>query len=387
MLTPMTLTDPLVLNRLSRRFRNFAEQDGQDDVLYAAMANLMADDPLLCGLLGEAPATQQLPVLLLAALHDRILDTRAPRHRLHDYYPTAGGQRLPDEGLKAALVAFVEQERDALLHLLRTHSTQTNEVGRCGVLRVALQALVARLRGSAGPQEGAPQPLALFDFGCSAGLNLAVEDYGYDDGWDPQPAAHPLAPVIPGQWRQQPPQALRGLKRWTVVERLGVDLSPVDVADEVATRWLCACVWPHDHARGERLRRALALARLQPARLARSQDGLDLLRRWRATLPPQVQPVLVNTWVLAYFDAAHREAHRRAIGDLVRDTGLAWISAEAGKFAPLMALPPASQNAPAETTTLWTLQWRRNDAVHTEALAWSHAHGKWMDWLPPETAG
>lgn len=387
MQTPMPLpmptdlpVDPAVLNRMSRRFRQFAEQDGQDDPLYAVLARCMADDPRLCGLLAAAPSGQQLPVLLLAAIHDCVLDAELPPSALHAYYPTAGGTRLPDESLPEALLAFVHAHRDRLLHTVRTRSTQTNEVGRCGVLRVALQALMQRL--DLGAQ--APQPVALFDFGCSAGLNLSVQDYGYDDGWDLRPAVDPAAPTIRGTWRRSPPPGLRGPDRWRVTETLGVDLSPVEVSDERATRWLRACVWPHDAHRGERLGQALEWARHRPRRLISSQEGLQVLTDWVAILPGPVLPVMINTWVLAYLDEEQRRSLTHRVTALIRERGLAWISAEAGKFAPVPVLPQGSGQEPPETTTLWTLHWRARQGECGTPLAWSHAHGQWMDWVTEE---
>ncbi len=374
----MTIDDPTVLNRMSRRFRNFSEQDGQDDPLYAALARHIADEPQLCGLLAEAPPGQQLPVLLLAALHDVILDDTAARTPLHDYYPTVGGHRQPDDALPHALRTFVAMHRSRLLQTLRTRATQTNEIGRCGVLRVALQALMERLNLG----RPAPHPIALFDFGCSAGLNLLVQDYGYDDGWDLQPAGEASAPLIRGRWRRPPPASLQGPRRWQVCDAIGVDPAPVDVTDALATRWLRACVWPHDEERGGRLRQALALAAARPQRLVAADDGLQVLDRWLARLPDGVQPVMVNTWVLAYLDAQQRAHLNQTLAGWIGARGLAWISGEAGKFSPVATLPPTGGPEPADTTTLWTLQWRDADRVLTEALAWSHAHGKWMDWLP-----
>lgn len=337
----MTIDDPAVLNRMSRRFRNFSQQDGQDDRLYAALARHIADDSQLCGLLAEAPPGQQLPVLLLAALHDCILDETVPRSDLHDYYPTAGGDRSPDQALPTALQAFVQRHRDRLVQTLRTRATQTNEIGRCGVLRVALQALMHRLDLG----RTAPHPVALFDFGCSAGLNLLVQAYGYEDGWDPQAVGDAKAPVIRSQWRRPPPSALRGPRRWQVREAMGVDPTPVDVTDALATRWLRACVWPYGEGRGGRLRQALALAATQPPRLVAAEEGLSVLDHWLAQLPAGLQPVMVNTWVLAYLDAQQRERLDRTLAGWAETRGLAWISGEAGKFSLCRRCrPPPARN-------------------------------------------
>ncbi len=97
-------------------------------------------------LLLEAPQTQRKPVLLLAALHDRIL-AGAP-HPLAAYYASVGGTRRPDGDLGPLLRDFVHREDAALRALIRSRTTQTNETGRCAVLRPALQTLATRLGGT-----------------------------------------------------------------------------------------------------------------------------------------------------------------------------------------------------------------------------------------------
>ncbi|UXH78664.1 DUF2332 domain-containing protein [Roseateles amylovorans] len=367
-----------LLKALAHRFTRFAEIDGRDDPLYVALATAIASDVALTALLAEAPATQHLPVLLLAALHDRVLAGTA--HPLAAYYASVGGTRAPDAELPALLKDFVGRESSALLTLLRTRTTQTNEIGRCAVLRPALQALAVRLGG----RPEAPSALALFDFGCSAGLNLGVDRYAYDDGIAPvegDASGDVAPPVIRSEWRGAPPQSLPGPRAWTVSHRHGVDLFPIDPADEAATRWLRACLWPGDAARRARLDGALALARRYPAPLVRSDDGLTVLERWLDTLPSGVQPVLFNVWVLAYFDPEGWRRHLDRIERLVRARGLAWISGEMGKLAPLSDVPASPPGESPHSATLWTLQWRSPAGLRTEALAWSHPHGRWIEWL------
>lgn len=372
------------IGRIADRFGRFAALDGQDDPLYAALAEIIGGDAALMAPLLEAPTTQHLPVLLLAALHDRIL--AGEPHPLAAYYASrahAGGHRAPDAELPALLKDFMRREDAALRALTRSRTTQTNETGRCAVLRPALQALAHRLGGSAE----APVKLALFDFGCSAGLNLGVDRYAYDDGVESVPGATADAPLIRTQWGGERPTALLGDPAWRAEHRMGVDLHPVQSDDEIATRWLRACLWPGDAARRERLDRALADARRHPVSLLRTEDGLSELERWIATLPEGVTPVIGNVWVLAYFEPQALRAHVERVGRLVRERGLAWISGEVGKLAPLPDLPPAPQGKSPASTTLWTLQWRdRSGTVRTEPLAWSHAHGRWVEWLDPARA-
>ena len=98
--------------------------------------------------------------------------------------------------------------------------------------------------------------LAHLDVGASAGLNLLFDRYEYV--YDPGGAVGGPSPVrlecgtrgsVP-----VPPSMPR------VVQRCGLDRSPVDVHDAERRRWLEACVWPDQIDRFERLRAALDIA-------------------------------------------------------------------------------------------------------------------------------
>jgi len=357
------------LQAWAQQYRQFAAQECTEDPLYVALCLCVAESPELLALMSHAQACQARPNLLLAALHERVL--AGVRHALAAYYPSVGGQRRPDAALAACLLEFVRAERPQLLELLRLRSTQTNEIGRCAVLWPALSAIAA--------QTGC-QDLALFDFGCSAGLNLGVDAYRYDYGrfqLGAPAAADP--PTVACQWRgrETPPRVT-----WRLSARLGVDLAAVDVQDEASVRWLRACLWPHDRARAQRLDRALALARASQHPVKSAKQGLDVLVTWLDTLPAGVQPLLFNSWVLTYFNDAGLAAHRAQVEALMRRRGLLWLSAETAALRPPgMATPPGPTGESADTATLWTLQWAEAGRLQQRALAWSHAHGHWVHWL------
>lgn len=353
------------LQRWSQQYRRFSEQDCREDPLYVAISAAIAEAPELLALQQHAVAEQRRPVLLLAALHERIL--ASVPHALAQYYPSVGGLRAPDAQLPALLADFARREHQALVDHLGQRSTQTNEIGRCAVLWPALQALAQRT---------GQQDLALFDFGCSAGLNLGVDLYRYDYGCFQRGAAAAAdVPTVDCEWRgaATAPQG----PAWRIVERQGADLSPIDLRSDEAVRWLQACVWPHDRVRAERLRQAIALARQAPPQLLRSDDGLALLEAWLDQLPADVQPVLFNSWVLAYFEPAALRRHHERVLHLVRTRGLAWINAETAAIAPLAAVPACPPGESPRSATLWTLTGAGGD----EALAWSHPHGRWIEWL------
>jgi len=340
----------------------------------------------LLALMQAAPPTQARPNLLLAALHERVLagmDAPELRHPLADYFPSCGGARLPDAELPALLQDLVARDREVLLAHLQTRATQTNEIGRCAVLHPALQWLARR----SGRHE-----LALFDLGTSAGLNLGVERYGVDYGHFRLGRFAPGHPQIQAEWRGDQP--CPPAWDWRLVQRLGVDPAPVDVWDEAQLHWLRACLWPHGRERAQRFEQAVALARAArpvesgaaaPERVERQADGLARLETWLDELPASVQPVLFNSWVLAYFTPEALAACQSRVAALVAERGLIWLCAEspdlhaAGLSSP--PLPPQAQGL-----TLWSAHWRQpgTPGVQRQALAWSHPHGRWLQWLAGE---
>ena len=363
--------------RWAEQFRSFATTECPHDPLYVAICHAMAEQPELLALMAHAPATQAKPNLLLAALHERVL--AGISHPLADYYPSVGGTRLPDEALPDLLLDFARGQSTELAAHLQTRSTQTNEIGRCAILWPALQQIAA-MTGR--------QDLALFDLGSSAGLNLGVDAYHYrylKDAADlslgaaPQPQRPSIVCRLLGKL------ALPAAGDWRLSHRMGADPAPIDVDDAAATRWLAACLWPHDRLRAQRLQQALAQARQSRHVLRQADDCLALLEEWLQELPAQVQPVLFNSWVLAYFEPAALAEFQQRVARLQRERGLIWLSAEAPGLRPSgLALPELADGASA--STLWTLQWAASDETRQVALAWSHPHGAWLQWLDSKPA-
>jgi hypothetical protein len=370
------------LDRLARFFVRFAETECAAEPLYDALCRHAATWPALLVWLEAAPAEQRRPNLLLAAVHDLVL--AGTSHPLAAYFPSVGGRRGVDAALPVAFDDFCAQHVDALRAHIATRSTQTNEIGRCAVLwpvLVHLAAVTGRTR------------LALLDLGCSAGLNLGVDAYRYELGGEAGGAAAAGAtPAVACRLvgpRRPPLQAPLPV----IAERLGIDPAPIDVHDETAVRWLRACLWPHDRARRERFDAAVAIVQAAgwPARA--EPDCGAAIEPWLDTLPDDVQPVVFNSWVLAYFTPAARAAHIARMQDLVARRSIAWLSAE-GPGLQLGDLPPAPaaddrvSAAEIANASLWWLSLR---GAAPRLVARSHAHGRWAHWatetLPPTGAG
>ncbi|RTL44422.1 MAG: DUF2332 domain-containing protein [Burkholderiales bacterium] len=355
--------------------RGFARDACHQDPVYVALCGCAAANDRACALLAEAPPDQRKPNLLLAALHERVLAGAAPE--LAAYYPSAGGDRAPDDGLSAALSACLDREWAVLLQHLRFGATQTNEVARGAAIWPAI--------GDAAVATGA-RDVALLDFGCSAGLNLGVDQlalrYRTDDG-----GTHARgAPAdgrrveIDARWLGDAPLPCAG---WRLTHRHGLDPAPLNPADPADLRWLQACLWPHDATRRERLVRAAAQLQTLPVTLEQADDCVAAIEPWLRTLPGGIQPVLLTSWVLYYFSDTALAQLRATVDRLTRSHGLAWICGDlpersAQQAAP--ALPTLPPGESAASATLWTLRWARDGAVQERVLGWSHPHGRWVAW-------
>ena len=364
--------------RLQAKFDHFARHAFADEPLYAALASAVAARADWAALLAAAPGPQQLPLLWLAALQDRVLELvdAGQRPPLADWFASAGGTRAPDAALLAHLGHFIATHRDALVARIATRTTQTNEIGRCAVLWPILQDLA----------ETTGRPIALLDVGCSAGLNLGVDRWRYryvDDATGARiamttPDREPAAPEIACRLRDGARPRSQGVPE--IVERRGVDLQPIAVDDAAEVRWLRACLWPHDAERRVRFDAAVAIARTQRWPLDKVTDAAAAVDRWLDTLPADVTPVIFNSWVLQYFDESLLRRHVDAMLVAVARRGAVWISAEdPTRSRTWWPAKPASEADALSNATSWTVA--RPDGrggVAWRLAATSHAHGRWM---------
>jgi hypothetical protein len=373
--------DKAAVARLQASFTHYARHAVLDDPLYVAITGAVAQRADWAALLAAAPATQQSPRLWLAALQDRVLACvdAGTRPALADYFASAGQARPPDAALVGHLGDFIDNHRAELLARIATRGTQTNEIGRSAVLWPVLQSLV---------DQAGSRRIALLDVGCSAGLNLGVDRWRYryvDDATGATIAATPAdrdprAPEIACRVLAGARPASQAVPE--IVTRLGIDLNPVAVDDAAEVRWLRACLWPHDAERRARFDAAVAIARAQRWPLRATTDAAASIAEWLASVPAGAMPVVVNSWVLEYFDAALLRRHVDRLLALVAERGVTWVSAEdPTRSRTWWPDKPDSAADQRPNATSWTIA--RPDGrggVAWALAATSHAHGHWMQW-------
>lgn len=370
---PPRVRDPWEQAELSRRFRESADASRSRAPLNTALAEVIGADPALAALLHHAPPDQRLPVLLLATLHDLVLDGLADE--LRPWYRTVTDEpRSPDDrdGLRRAVRATVDEYGLRIAETVATRQTQTNEIGRCALFLAGLG--VAGVDGS-----HTARPVAHVDVGASAGLNLSLPRlrYRYDDGDvlvdSSRVSSVGSAPLLECSTRGDGPVPQRIPD---VVSSTGIDRSPLDVRDPADARWLRACCWPDQVDRFERLDAALAIAIAEPPHIV-TGDAVDLVEPVVHSLDSDVLPVVTTSWMLNYLPSDRRAAFVDALDRMGRSRDLAWIFAEAPSMTP--ELPHAPDQLADATTALTTVTWYGGERS-VRHLGRCHPHGYWIQW-------
>ena len=155
-----------------------------------------------------------------------------------------------------------------------------------------------------------------------------------------------------------------------VVWRAGIDLSPVDVTDDDAVRWLETMVWPEQEERRERLRAAVRDRPRGPAVPRAGRPARDACPPCWTQAPPDATLVVFHSAVIAYLEPADRERFAAMMAGLVAEGRCHWVSNEGPRVLP--GLVPPGVDVPFGRFVL---------AVDGRPVALTHGHGAELDWL------
>jgi hypothetical protein len=343
---------------LTQHFLALGSDHHNRSPFHAHLCKSAASDPDIVGILQAAPEEQQLPVLLMAAVHSIVL--AEPDLELAAYYPTVA--RAPTTGDPfPAFQELCHRRTDELRGIVARRTVQTNEVGRAAIFLPAL----ASLADDVGP-------LALVDVGTSAGLNLQLDrfEYRYTPGGGVGGPSEVILETDTDGCVPVPAHAPE------ITARLGIDRSPIDATDPDDARWLMACVWPDQPDRFERLRGALALAQQHPVEI-RTAGAVDGVAQAVGEVAPAGHPVVLNSWVLNYLSATERGRYLEALEATGRERDLSWLYAEAPAMC--AGIPFGGYDGDDYETCLTLTTWRAGVRT-TRHLATAHPHGYWLHW-------
>ena len=230
---------------------------------------------------------------------------------------------------------------------------QTNEVGRCWWLLPCFLE-VARRTGA--------EAFDCVELGCSAGLNLLWDSYGYRyerGAW----TSTSDTVLLRGEERAPVPREVLEA-RPVVRSRIGVDRHPPDLHDEDAVRRLKAFVWAGDERRLARLDAAVSCWREQPPEV-RTGDMVDELP---SLLGRRREGALLLVWqtaALTYLPGERRERVRDLLAAAGADGPLAFVETR----QPL--------DGSHDYYGLFMQLWPEGERVE---LARSDFHGAWLEW-------
>jgi hypothetical protein len=306
---------------LAERFRTHAaalESSHDPAPLYVRLMRAMADDwddggvvRDICRGWEDAPPGSVVQLRLLGGLHRLVLAGDAPD--LARFYPTAGGTLGPAGVWRVA--EPVLRQHAAELHEALDIAPQTNEPGRSTALLVGLLHAVRHLGLS---------NIRLLEVGASGGLNLLVDEFRFSgDGWACGPSRSPLQLV----------DAVRGAARlplppWSVVERRGCDLQPVDVVSDDGRLRLRSFVWPDHLERFHRLGAALEVASHVPVTVDRAAAAVWLQERLAEPVERDVLTVVWQSITRMYWPPSEVAAVERAVATAGAGTPVAHVAME-----------------------------------------------------------
>ncbi len=340
--------------------------------LYERLSLGIADDEDLLALLGEAPAGQRRPTLLLAAVHDLLLG--GTRHPLADFYLSVTDSPRTDDPW-VAFRDFCHTFRPAIESRIEHGATQTNEIRRAAALMIGLHYV----------QATASRPIRLVELGASAGLLLAFDRYRFE--FTRRQIGPQTSSVLIPVSTDEETETLLGSAVPSLTARVGVDLQPIDLHDARQRQWLDAFVWPEASDDRQRLRAAMQLVAEDPPQVL-CGDAIEILPRLLADDATDTHPVVFHTTLLTYLDRDQRRALFEVLGEAGASRDLSWLPLEAPGFLTKASVAfdfPAALANDNSRLVLALRQWTSGTS-HDALLARVDAYGRSMDrGLRPDT--
>jgi hypothetical protein len=306
---------------------------------------------------------------------------------LRDWFPLEGEPQPPlDPAFAAAYRDFCLDHRERLLELCAEHRYQMNEVGRCADVVPAL-----------APVATEDRDVMLVDVGTGAGLGLHLDRYRYvyheRDGRRSTVGAPRASLTIEVEVRGEVwPPLPRRLPH--IVDRVGFDIEPLDLAVPAVRTWLAACV-PQEIGAVTRFHRAAEIATRHPARTVRG-DACDVLPDVLEGVDAGTLVCLVDSYVHVFFSVDELERFRALVDAAGARRDLDWISID-----PLVPLGrQATHSVLGMSVPAPLVERNRRDGVFGVVgrlayrqgrrvgglLGLAHPGAAWLEWLPSPAA-
>lgn len=349
--------------------------------LTAAQFEALGSDGELAAIAASIPPDRLPPLLFTAAATFLVLELEP--QPLRGWFPRLGEPQPPlDARFAAAYRDFCLDHRERLLRLCAQHRYQMNEVGRCAEVVPALAPIVTEDRD-----------VALVDVGTGAGLGLQLDRYRYvyreGDGSRREvgDAGAPLTIEVEVRGQVSPPLPPAPPR---IVDRVGIDIEPLDLAAPGVLAWLAACV-PQEIGAVTRFHRAAEIASSHPARTVRG-DACELLPAVLERIDASTVVCIVDSYTHVFFPFNELERFRALVDAAGARRDLDWISIDPlvpmGRDAThsVLGLPvPAGLVERNRREGVFGVVGRlsyRDGQRAGELLGLAHPGAAWIEWLP-----
>ena len=300
------------LDIVAATFRRAADQDFAGSPHWSFLARQIASDQELLEIAAVARPGHFPPYLLLAAVHQLVLEGEAPE--LEPFHPSVGGNRAPDDDFFLAFRDCVLRHRDGLASVVARRHVNKTVLRRCACLRPLLIEAARRLEA---------ERVHLIDIGCSAGHNLLLDRWGMI--YEPGPRAGPAdAPVTVRTELRGGTPPVDGMPE--IVERIGLDLDRIDMSDADDRTWILGNLYPSDTDFDITLRAAEELLHSPPTIVI--GDAAEMLPKTIAALDRSVPVVLMHSMMIHNLNTRQRSELFRGTSEVARDRRIARISFE-----------------------------------------------------------
>ncbi|MCD7059260.1 DUF2332 domain-containing protein [Pelagibacterium xiamenense] len=296
----------------------------------------------------ESAKDDALALRAVGALHSLVRSGKA--RELAALYPPL--ETRPDVLWEAIAAAIFRH--DEVLHDFLDSPPQTNEVMRSSAILGMMLKVAERFE----------MPLAVYEIGASAGINLAFDSFHYVLGERREWGSSDAVVHIESEWRGDAPDLETRLE---IKSRAGCDRNPLDAGDPEAVEHLLAYIWADQHERIGRISAALEAAAKSSLRVEKA-DAADWVDRILAEpAEPGVVRVFFHTIVWQYLPLDTRmhitKAFAAAGAQATGETPLVWMYMEAEDHPGGAVLKQ----------TVWP-------GGEKETLGLADYHGRWVDW-------
>lgn len=259
-----------------------------------------------------APKADALALRLAGGLHG--LARSGLDAELEGFYKAP--ERSSEANFIPTITAAIEAH-DAFLCPWLGLAPQTNEVARSSAIFAGLSVIASKFQ----------LPLAVYEMGCSGGLNLQCAKFGYRFNKTDFGDAGSELRLEPKWTGGLPPKV-----EFEVVSRHGCDLNPLFVTEDEDAAKLVSYLWPDQPGRIARVEAAIDIARSNPPELSQSDASDWVESKFASGGGQSMVRVLYDTIAWNYFPISVKNRivfHMEAVGAEATDQNpLGWLTFE-----------------------------------------------------------